>query len=187
MEGGSRAGFVLVGGRSSRMRRDKALLPAGSRTRPEQIADAVRRAVGNVAAIGGPEKYAPLGLPVADAGKGWGPMGGIYTAALHAKADGNLVGACDMPGVTANFPVAWIGGAGRSARRCVACATPGGIEPLWAVYHPRLLPALKSALQLKQLKMKDFLLRQKLELWPVAEGAALRNEDTPELWRQEVA
>src|SRR5262249_800619 len=110
MEGGGRtgatqaAGFVLVGGRSSRMGPDKALLPAGSRTLAEQSAHSVRQAAGNVTLIGDPEKYASLGLPViADAVEGSGPMGGIYTALLHSKEDWNLVVACDMPGLAPDF------------------------------------------------------------------------------------
>src|SRR6516165_5082771 len=133
MEGGGRtgatqaAGFVLVGGRSSRMGRDKALLPAGSRTLAEQIAHSVRQAAGNVTLIGDPEKYASLGLPViSDAVKRRGPMGGIYTALLHSKEDWNLVVACDMPGLTPDFLRALIQAAGRSPQSCLVCEGPGG-------------------------------------------------------------
>lgn len=195
MEGGDRAGdthvagFVLVGGRSSRMGRDKALLPTGSRTLAEHIAESVRQAVGNVTLMGDPEKYTPLGLPViADAVKERGPMGGIYTALLHSQAEWNLVVACDMPGVTPDFLRALIEAAGRSPQTCVASQGPGGIEPLCAVYHRRLLPSLESALRDMRLKMKDFLLQQNPRLWPVADAAAaaLRNVNTPEEWRREV-
>ena len=193
MEGGDQtgetpaAGFVLVGGRSSRMGCDKALLPSGARTLVEQIADSVRQAVGNVTLIGDPEKYASLGLPViADAVKGRGPMGGIYTALLHSKADWSLVVACDMPGLAPDFLRALIQAAGRSPQSCLVCEGSGGIEPLCAAYHRRLLPALESALEYKQLKMKDFVLQQNPGRWPVADVSALRNINTPEEWRKEV-
>jgi molybdopterin-guanine dinucleotide biosynthesis protein A len=194
MEGGGRAGethaagFVLVRGRCSRMGRDKAFLPAGSRTLAEQIAHSVRQAAGNVTLIGVPKKYASLGLPViADVVKGRGPMGGIYTALLHSEADWNLVVACDMPGLEPDFLRALIQAAWRSPQSCLVCDGPGGIEPLCAVYHRRLLPPLESALEHKQLRMKDFVLQQNPERWPVADASALRNINTPEEWRQEVA
>ena len=60
----SRAGFVLAGGRSSRMGRDKALLPLDGHTLVDHIAGLVQRAAGNVTLIGPPERYATLGYPV---------------------------------------------------------------------------------------------------------------------------
>src|SRR5262249_32399817 len=162
------------------------------RTLAEQIAHSVRQAAGNVTLIGDPEKYASLGLPViADAVKGRGPMGGIYTALLHSKEDWNLVVACDMPGLAPDFLRALIQlatqAAGLSPQSCLVCEGPGGIEPLCAVYHRRLLPALESALEYKQLIMKDFVLQQNPGRWPVADASHLRKVNTPEESRQEGA
>src|SRR5882672_6033560 len=99
------AGFVLTGGRSSRMGRDKALLPvagsgpAGGLSLVERTAELVRGAAGSVILIGMPERYAHLGLPVvADIVEDCGPMGGLLTALHVTHADSNLIVACDMPG-----------------------------------------------------------------------------------------
>src|SRR5205814_2477042 len=59
-----RAGFVLVGGKSSRMGRDKALLPFQGSTLLEHIALHVAAAAGSVTLIGEPDKYRRLGFPV---------------------------------------------------------------------------------------------------------------------------
>src|ERR1700722_18265791 len=100
----TRSGFVLAGGASRRMGQDKALLPLGSRTMVERIADEVRSAAGNVTIIGPIERYAHLGFPVVpDKVENCGPIGGLYTALSITKADWNLVVACDMPHVTAVF------------------------------------------------------------------------------------
>jgi len=55
-------GFVLAGGASTRMGRDKALLPFAGRTLLEHVAARVAEAAGNVTVIGPPERYGHLGL-----------------------------------------------------------------------------------------------------------------------------
>src|SRR5438270_4435707 len=92
------AGFVLTGGRSSRMGRDKALLPvggsgpAGGFTMVERTAELVRAAADSVTLIGMPERYAHLALPVvADVVEDCGPIGGVLTALTVTQADSNLI------------------------------------------------------------------------------------------------
>src|SRR5579863_10550524 len=78
---GSCSGYVLAGGRSTRMGRDKALLPLGDSTLLDHVAHCVRQAAGNVTIIGPPDRYAGLGYPVAaDLVNDSGPLGGVYTA-----------------------------------------------------------------------------------------------------------
>src|SRR5436305_14932538 len=95
----NRFGWVLVGGKSSRMGRDKALLEDASGEPLALRLAALRRGVcGEVALIGDPSKYADLGLRVfpdnfADAG----PLAGIEAALRVTSAEWNLIVACDMP------------------------------------------------------------------------------------------
>ena len=93
------AGFVLVGGNSTRMGRDKAQLPLHGRTLVEHIAGAVAEAAGSVTLIGAPERYPDLGIRMLpDSRPGAGPLGGICTALASTDAEWNLIVACDMPG-----------------------------------------------------------------------------------------
>ena len=76
----SRAGFVLAGGASSRMGRDKALLPVQGSTLLEQVAREVLAVTGSVTVIAPPERYIGIGLSVIpDLSPGQGPLGGIHT------------------------------------------------------------------------------------------------------------
>lgn len=102
--GASRAGFVLVGGHSSRMGSDKALLEFEGSPLARRIAECVRGVTGNVTLIGPPDRYRELGYTViADREDGCGPLGGVYTALVSTRAEWNLIVACDMPFVTAEF------------------------------------------------------------------------------------
>ena len=140
----SRAGFVLAGGRSSRMGQDKALLPWKGSTLIESVAREVFDAVGNVTLIGSPERYGDLGFPViSDKIAGCGPLGGLHAALSATTAEWNLLVACDMPGVTRQLLEGLLEAAEASGADALVPQTPGGLEPLCAVYNVRLLPACR--------------------------------------------
>ena len=95
------AGFVLAGGGSTRMGRDKALLPYRGTTLIEHVARAVMAAAGCVTVRGDPDRYRRLGYPVVtDQVPGCGPLSGICTALSVTSADWNLIAACDMPAIS---------------------------------------------------------------------------------------
>src|SRR5258708_38261336 len=71
------AGFVLVGGKSSRMGRDKALLAWNGATLAQHAARIVAEVCGSTALVGDPVRDGSLGYPVfADRFPGCGPIGG---------------------------------------------------------------------------------------------------------------
>lgn len=174
------AGFVLVGGRSSRMGRDKALLPFEGKTLGEYVAGVVLEAAGSVALIGDPSRYSHLGFPVvADSVLGCGPLGGIEAALCATHADWNLIVACDMPGVPAAFLRGLVNGA---AGDCVLARGPSARpEPLCAVYHRRCLPDIREALARGVRKVTDGLASLDVRY---ADGPAhwFANVNTPEDW-----
>ena len=181
-----RAAFVLVGGASARMGRDKALLPLGAGTLAGHVADQARRAAGTVTLVGNPQRYERLGFPViADLQPGQGPLGGIVTALEATTADWNLVLACDMPNISAEFLTSLLDAADRAPADCdcVAPERSGVLEPLCAVYHRRALPALRASLVEGALKMQRVLRGLNLVLLPVSEPYWFKNVNTPEDWQ----
>ena len=174
-------GFVLAGGGSTRMGRDKALLPVGECTLLERVARAVAEAAGNVTIIAPPDRYSQFGFTVVpDQVEGKGPLGGLHTALSRTDSDWNLIVACDMPGITADFLKTLIHAAESSQADCIAPQTPAGFEPLCAVYHRRCRDRAAAALDRNSLKMQDFLCDLHVQPVAVSESGALKNVNTPE-------
>lgn len=187
----TRSGFVLVGGASRRMGRDKALLPLNGMSMVEVIASKVRAAAGSVTLIGPVQKYANLGLPIVpDAIENCGPIGGLYTALRQTSAEWNLLVACDMPELTEAFLKQLLAAAEASdAASDIDCLVPeidGKIHPLCAVYHRRLVSAAEAAIHRKVFKMQDFISTLRTSRWPVPDpflkDGPLHNINTPLEW-----
>lgn len=182
----STAGFVLTGGRSSRMGRDKALLPIEGSLLIERTAEVVRAAAGSVTLIGAPGRYAHLGLPVLpdlvhDGGPA-GPICGLHTALKTTRSDWNLVVACDMPGLTAPFLNDLLAAAKQLGCACLAPQTDSGLHPLCAVYHRRAGDAVEFAIHHKRFKMHDLLKSLGAVSWPITDSSLLENVNTPLEW-----
>jgi molybdopterin-guanine dinucleotide biosynthesis protein A len=176
-------GFVLTGGRSSRMGRDKALLPFDGSTLVERIAARVRAAAGSVTLVGPPDRYGRLGLPVAaDLIEDCGPLGGVYTALKISSAPWNLIVACDMPAVTSGFLAGLLEAARDADAECFVPATGSGLHPLCAVYHRQALSVIEYALDHKSFKMHDLLRSLRTVSWPAADASMLENINTPVEW-----
>src|SRR5579862_3772381 len=94
-------GFVLAGGKSSRMGRDKALLEIDGESLLARAARLVRAVLNEPVVIGFTSGHETQGLKiVADDFPGYGPLGGIATALHISTTPWNLVIACDLPYLT---------------------------------------------------------------------------------------
>jgi len=176
------AGFVLVGGQSSRMGRDKARLQVGSRLLVERIAEKIAVAAGNAVLIGEPERYADLKFEcLPDLHPGLGPLSGMETALASGRGDLNLIVACDMPLLKSVWLADLIkAGADQKTDCVVARDDDGEVHPLCAVYKTSCLPAVQRAIETRNLKMTDLLDALKTKFFPI-EGTIL-NTNSPEEW-----
>jgi molybdopterin-guanine dinucleotide biosynthesis protein A len=181
---GAVAGFVLVGGESSRMGRDKAHLPTPEGRLATRAASAMAAVCGSVTLSGDPARYGDLGYPVIpDEAHGCGPLAGIAAALAASEAPWNLVVACDMPEVSEEFLRLLRERAEASDADAVIPENPSGqLEPLCAAYHRRCLPAFRRALERGTRKIADALKDVNAVIWTVADARPFRNVNTPEEW-----
>lgn len=155
-------GYVLAGGRSSRMGRDKALLELAGKPLILRAVEKLRRVCAEVFVLGGRtelEAYAPL---VRDLHEGCGPLGGIEAALLHSAKEWNLLMAVDMPFLPSDFLHSWMNVVvGRENARVAMFTVGGRAQPAVCLLHREVTPYVCAAV-----KRGDF------KLLPALEGAA---------------
>lgn len=143
--------FVLAGGQSTRMGRDKALLELEGRPLIEHMLELLRGLGLEPRICGGQRRalcadlarFAPV---LEDNFAGCGPLGGIEAALAASDTDLNLFVPVDTPQVPGAF-LRWL--MERAHSSGAAAAIPGmngHPEPLCAVYSRRLLHGVRHAL-----------------------------------------
>lgn len=168
------SGFVLAGGRSSRLGRDKALLPWP----PNALAEGnIQTLLGHtiarlqcvcstVSICANRDDLPFAGVIIPDALSGSGPLGGIVAALEHSTTDWNLMLAVDLPFLPVEVLRALaertrLGKKSEAASnppspQTVACVLPmcdGQPQPLCGLYHRALAPALRVALEAGSFKV----------------------------------
>ena len=128
-------GFVLAGGKSSRMGQDKAFMQLGGRTLLAHALERAQAATGNAWIVGSTEKFAAFGPVVEDAYPGRGPLAGIHAALSGTRTQLNLITAVDMPFLQLDFLKYLITQARASHAAVVVPRAGGGLQPLCAVYR----------------------------------------------------
>ncbi|MGH2619513.1 MAG: molybdenum cofactor guanylyltransferase [Anaerolineales bacterium] len=150
---------VQAGGRSSRMGRDKALIPLGGIPLIEHV---LRRAAGLAAEVlittNRPTELAYLGIRlVADHEPGAGALPGLLTALEAARGETVLLLACDLPFVCRPLLEHLLSLAHEA--QVVVPKWSDNLEPLHAVYSRSCADAVRAAVQAGQQRMIDILPR----------------------------
>lgn len=141
------AGFVLAGGRSSRMGREKALLEFEGTTLLERALAVLREVTPEVTIVGAGEKFGAYGPTVEDVYAERGPLGGIHAALKASRAEWNVVLAVDLPFVTAELPRLLLERARESGAVVTVPRIGGGYQPLCAVYRREFAEIAQEALE----------------------------------------
>ncbi|MCZ2156716.1 MAG: molybdenum cofactor guanylyltransferase [Bryobacterales bacterium] len=143
-------GYVLVGGKSTRMRRDKALLPWYQQPLFAHLRDVLIPQCSQVTLLGSERGEFGTCRVLPDAYPEMGPLGGILSALKDPGENWRLVISCDTPLVSGELVSELIaeGGVGAAERADVVLPeTPDGrLQPLCALWNPRIAARLESHL-----------------------------------------
>lgn len=139
-------GIILCGGKSSRMRTNKALLKLGDKYMIEHVFETMSSVFSKVILITNtPEEYEFLRLQMfEDIYKIGGPLAGIHSGLTFSKTKNNFIISCDMPMMTeqiveqiVNFD---------SDKEIVLCKIDGYLQTLTGVYSKSILPIIENIL-----------------------------------------
>ena len=152
-------GFVLAGGKSSRMGagtdkdKDKVFLEFGGQTLLDRALSVMGTVCDRVAIVGDPAKFTKYESIVADIFPGCGPLAGIHAALLHSSVELNLMLAVDMPFVSRELLALLFAAAEESDAIVIVPRSGKGLQPLCAVYRRDFLPVAEQALRAGKYKI----------------------------------
>ena len=181
--------FVLAGGKSTRMGRDKALLEFDGETLLAHSLKLARLVAPEVRIIGDAKKFAPWGDVVEDIYPEHGPLGGIHAALAGTPTDLNLVLPIDMPLLHAVFLEFLIHKAIENPAVVTVPRTAGRLHPLCATYRKGFVAIAKRSLEANRNKIDTLFTEvatQIIEEEEIVENgfsaSLFRNVNTPQDW-----
>lgn len=149
----SASGVVLAGGRSTRMKFNKAFAEIGGKSSLQIILDKFNTVFSETIIIcNDPELYAEMNDKIyTDVYPGMGPVAGIHSGLYYASSDMVFVLGCDMPFIDTRLM-------GFMADRlegyqAVVPQVGGRLQPLAALYSRSCLPVFERCLQEDKLKL----------------------------------
>jgi len=170
-------GYVLAGGHSSRMGRDKAFLDLAGKPLILHAVVKLRRVCIDVNVLGSNpalDAYAPL---VRDVHPDCGPMGGMEAALLHSRRDWNLFLPVDVPFLPTAYLSFWMMQAVHRADGVIRSLHQGfempGVHALVWMFRVEGVPQPTVALVHREVRpfLTEALERGEYKLFPVLEKA----------------
>ena len=174
---GRLAAAILAGGRARRFGgRNKALVDVGGEPILTRQLRALARVSDDVVIVANDtDPYRPFGVRVVpDRHPGAGPLAGIEAALADRRAR-VVVLACDMPHVVAD--VLSLLAASAAGADIVAPVVKGRVQPLCAIYGPRVLPVARRRIASGRLRASALVEEAETE------GLRARRVGEPELRR----
>jgi molybdopterin-guanine dinucleotide biosynthesis protein A len=186
-------GFILAGGKSLRMGRDKAFLQYRGRTLLARALDLAHSVAAEVRIVGSKEKFAAFAPVVEDVFPDCGPLGGIHAALLASATELNVILAVDTPRMSATFLQYLISQARKAPEASVVVPSlDGAWQPLCAIYRPEFAAVAENALRAGRNKIDSLfgavrtrvIELEELELAKFPIGIFC-NLNTPEEWAEQ--
>lgn len=145
--------IILAGGKSSRMGKNKALLPLGTMTSIERIVEELKPVCSHpILVCNEPQLFQHLGLEIVqDNYPGKGPLAGLEAGLAVTTEEWNILVACDMPFVSRSLATELLRRTGDWD--CIVPMLKGRAHPLFALYNRSILPFVREKLEEDQLRM----------------------------------
>ena len=180
------SGYVMAGGGSTRFGFDKARAELNGETMLARMCALLKNVTGVVSVVAPIGRYADSGERIVeDHWPGEGPLGGIITALMDARAQTHedtwcLIVGCDMPFLT----TAWLkylkDRALASSTPVIAPQSAEGLEPLCSCWHTRATGKLQYAFEDGIRKVTEAMKRVSMEV--VGEGEWARFDKSGRLF-----
>lgn len=149
-------GIVLAGGQSSRMGREKGLVPLCGKPMVQWVLDALHPLVSDLIIVANDPGYETFGYRVvADDFKEMGPVGGLCTGLRASRAAINFVLGCDMPLITTSLLAYLLDQLGEET--AIAAQAAGRKQPLVSIYRKEMLPEIVENITVGRLRMDSAL------------------------------
>jgi len=139
--------FILAGGKSTRMGRDKGFVEFQGRTLLDHSLELARGVATEVLIVGDRDKFSAFASVVEDVFPDCGPLGGIHAALQTSRSALNLVIAVDLPFVEFRFLEYLLEQARATTALVTVPRVAGGWQPLCAVYRREFANWAEHALQ----------------------------------------
>jgi len=147
-------GYVLAGGRSTRMGRDKALLELGGTTLIELAVQKLSAVVSKVRILGSRPEFKAYAPMVGDLQEGCGPLGGLEAALADTTTDWILVLPVDMPFVPVRLLRCWVSNVlAEDTARVAMFSCSGRPQPALCLLHREVRPFVADALSRSSFKL----------------------------------
>ncbi len=139
--------FILAGGKSTRMGRDKAFLEIDGQTLLERALAKARGLTENTMIVASRANFSTFGPVVEDVFCERGPLGAIHAALAASATELNLVLAVDVPFVPEAFLWWLIGEARKSEAAVTVVRVAGRLQPLCGVYRKSFCETAQRSLE----------------------------------------
>ena len=139
------AGYVLAGGRSQRMGRDKATLLFRAETLIERAVALLAQVASEVAIVGNRPDLSGFGRVIPDAAADFGPVAGLTAGTKDCRKEWAVFVPVDVPFLASATLLRLLDEARNSNAMCAVPLIESGPEPLCAVLHRTMADGLEHA------------------------------------------
>jgi molybdopterin-guanine dinucleotide biosynthesis protein A len=150
------SGFVLAGGKSSRLGEDKAMLNYKGKPLLIHSLEIIRPFCQNLYVSGNKPEYSIAGVELMpDLYHEYGPISGLFSVLNRSETDWNLVISVDVPLINSDLIELLI--ANKNDYDCIVPRHSLCIEPLIGVYHKKAITTMKELIESEDFRLTNLL------------------------------